>query len=477
MTNVVNITMNNVPSGLDSMYARVEEDAITEGVRNVLYSGVTPVSGNSIQINLGAAGNVGDGVIFSADNYTSGGAAFKAISGYGLIEAGGVPPTGYLIEGDRLKVIAFGDSITEQGDNQRRNLSGNISKTTRSYWANALNNTGQDLYIYDGQGVASDTTLNLLARMDDVLLTDVDLVIIMIGTNDLNQFREPADIALSMADILDQIIATGKKVVIQPTIKRRPDTEFIEEYNVKVDELNSAYRALAAARPNDVVVAADPTTYNQLLIDNPSLVTGDGTHPLDYGAWHIASTLGASLSEKILSTTPVADTNYVTGLVGTGGQNNRGSTGDVPDGWVLEYANPSGDVGGTVNGDGTFTVKTGLDAGADENMSKVLFTTTPLAAGSYIFSIDVSIDDITKLLGEFKVAIRQGYVNENSMFRITPSSESIENSMDFSGGVRIILNRITIAEGEPITVEIEGNSKTTEQVTYTLGNPELRKVG
>lgn len=88
MSNVVNITMNNVPAGLDSMYARVEEDVLTQGVRNVLYSGVAPVSGNSIQIDIGTAGNVGDGVIVSADNYTSGGAAFKSMSGYSLIEAG-----------------------------------------------------------------------------------------------------------------------------------------------------------------------------------------------------------------------------------------------------------------------------------------------------------------------------------------------------------------------------------------------------
>lgn len=90
MTNKVNITMDNVPEGLDSMYVRVEEDALTQGVRNVLYSGVTTVSGNAVQIDIGTAGNVGDGVIVSADNYTSGGAAFKAMRGYGLIEAGDI---------------------------------------------------------------------------------------------------------------------------------------------------------------------------------------------------------------------------------------------------------------------------------------------------------------------------------------------------------------------------------------------------
>ena len=36
MTNKVNFIMNNVPAGLDSMYVRVEESVVTQGVRNVL---------------------------------------------------------------------------------------------------------------------------------------------------------------------------------------------------------------------------------------------------------------------------------------------------------------------------------------------------------------------------------------------------------------------------------------------------------
>ena len=88
MANKVTFTMNNVPAGLDSMYVRVEEDALTAGVRNVLHSGVQAVTGNTIDIDIGENGTVGNGAIISADNYTSGGAAFKSMAGYALIEAG-----------------------------------------------------------------------------------------------------------------------------------------------------------------------------------------------------------------------------------------------------------------------------------------------------------------------------------------------------------------------------------------------------
>ena len=92
MANKVTFTMNNVPVGLDSMYVRVEEDALTAGVRNVLHSGVQAVTGNTIDIDIGENGTVGNGAIVSADNYTSGGAAFKSMTGYALIEAGDISP-------------------------------------------------------------------------------------------------------------------------------------------------------------------------------------------------------------------------------------------------------------------------------------------------------------------------------------------------------------------------------------------------
>lgn len=103
--------MNNVPAGLDSMYVRVEEDVLTQGVRNVLYSGVTPVSGNAIEVNIGENGTVGNGAIISADNYTSGGAAFKYMYGRSLIESdGGVTPIPRTYDA----YVFIGDSITNQ---------------------------------------------------------------------------------------------------------------------------------------------------------------------------------------------------------------------------------------------------------------------------------------------------------------------------------------------------------------------------
>ena len=84
--------MDNVPAGLDSMYVLVEESVITQGARNILYSGVQAVTSPNVEIDIGENGTVGAGVIVTANNFTTGGQSFKSMAGYTTIEAGGVVP-------------------------------------------------------------------------------------------------------------------------------------------------------------------------------------------------------------------------------------------------------------------------------------------------------------------------------------------------------------------------------------------------
>lgn len=384
------------------------------------------------------------------------------------------PPVDYLIQGERLQVVAFGDSITEAGDNKRQGGSGNYSKTTLAWWGNALSISNQDFYVLDGRGVASDNTIKLLARMDDVLLTDADIVMIMIGTNDLIEDRTIEAITADMENILDQIINAGKKVIIQPTLHRRPDTSFEIAYNEKVDLLNASYRTIAAARSENVVVAADPTAYNQALVDNPALVTTDGIHPLAYGAFLIGTTCAPIITEKVLSTTPVNDINYIPEFIGNGGEVRNGATGEAPNLWKLDFANPADGVGGTVNPDGSLTVRTGTSTGGTENDSKVVIG-TDVPAGDYIFSINLTINDITPLGEEFSILLRESDYSRSTQYRITRSLETPADSMSFQNA-KFITGRISSSSGR-LVVEIDGNSLPTEQVEYTLSKPELRKVG
>ncbi len=471
MGNKVRFTLTDVPPNLTAINAVVtnkEQDSL-------LWSGVHATTGGAVELDIGTAGTDGQNVWVYGNNATAGTESTASpFGGYSVIETDVVPPSGLLIEGDRLNVIAFGDSITEAGDSQRRGGTGNYSKTTLSWWGNALSISNQDFYVLDGQGVASDNTIKLLARIDDVLLTSADIVMIMIGTNDLIEDRSVADISADMANILDQIIAAGKKVIIQPTLHRRPDTSFEEAYNVKVDELNASYRSLASARSDDVVVAADPVSYNNMLVTNSALVTTDGIHPLPYGAWLIGKDHAPTITANVLSNTPTIDTNYLPVFTGNGGEVRNGATGEMPDLWKLDYANPADGVGGTVNPDNSVTIRTGSTDAARANESKVVIG-ADVPSGDYIFSIDLTIDDITPLETEFSILVRESDYSGSSQYRITRSLQTPEDSMSFQNA-KFITGRLSANSGR-VVIEIDGNSLVGEQVTYTLANPLLVKVG
>lgn len=81
MANLVKFNMKNVPAALNEMYVRV-----TDTDRNELFSGVTPVNGEGIDLDIGSAGSDGQGVIVQGDNYSTGNEnTFKSFSGYSTI--------------------------------------------------------------------------------------------------------------------------------------------------------------------------------------------------------------------------------------------------------------------------------------------------------------------------------------------------------------------------------------------------------
>lgn len=88
MSNVVRFTMLDTPAGLNTMYVTVHSGTVVGSVRESLFSGEVPVTDNSIEIDLGTSGVVGEGVIVSVDNYTNGNEnLFSAFTGYTTIES------------------------------------------------------------------------------------------------------------------------------------------------------------------------------------------------------------------------------------------------------------------------------------------------------------------------------------------------------------------------------------------------------
>ena len=473
MANKVTFTMNNVPAGLDSMYVRVEEDALTAGVRNVLHSGVQAVTGSAIDINIGENGTVGNGAIISADNYTSGGAAFKSMTGYALIEAGDAPPTPtYLLSGERLKVVPFGDSITDNGDSP---ANPSYSKSTQGYWVNAAISSTQEFEFLQGLGITGNTTQDLIDRITEATTSGAQIVMLLIGTNDINQGVTVDDIETNMSSILSSLIGAGKKVLLCPV----PYRQSSDGFNTTIDELNTRYAALAASLPNDVVFSTSSAEFNAKVSDplTELEVTGDGLHPNSYGAWLLGKEVAVTLDNSFESISPVGRTSLVTAFDGTGGGTLfSGATGEVPLDWRLYYANPADGVGGTINPDGSYSIRTGIEAGASEN--RALFRSGNITvdpAKTYFFAVDLSMVDTNKIVS---LSISMGGTTGG------PIQSTFRFNVPMNGGSETVLYEnntiatlpLNFGTATSVTVLVNVTCDPLEQVDFTINNPRLYEV-
>ena len=289
MANKVTFTMNNAPAGLDSMYVRVEEDALTAGVRNVLHSGVQAVTGNTIDIDIGENGTVGNGAIISADNYTSGGAAFKSMTGYALIEASTAPP----VVADYENIVFVGASIIEGSFG--RDLTTPNTIATQEFRSAGIN---VDVYGYGFSGAtASEIASNLLAAMSS--FTDKTLFIVHGGGNDVTSNRpfsgmtQPAIDTVS-ADYQTLVDAAATRsddcmlcnITFRPYSDGRDSTVFNDEsLGSRPFNDNILLPKIAQSLPSSINVDGNCVIdlYNWSRNEYKKLIGADGIHPNDYG--------------------------------------------------------------------------------------------------------------------------------------------------------------------------------------------------
>lgn len=472
MSNVVKFTMNNVPNGLDSMYVRVEEDVLTQGVRNVLYSGVAPVSGNAIEVNIGENGVVGNGAIISADNYTSGGAAFKYMYGRSLIEAGEVPPSEYLLEGELLNIVAIGDSITAQGGGAIFN--GGSVLSTYGYWVQSLQNSSQEFSIADvTAGISGDTTEDLLLRMSDILTSGADIATLLIGTNDLGKNTTPTPvqtIADNVENIIDQLIGAGMKVVLMQVTYRDP----AENLNDEIDNLNLLYKGIADARVNDVVLLDKFTGFDNAIIDpaQTATVSPDMLHPNTYGAYLMSQVLTSTLDSVFLSTSPTYVNLFENQDLSQGGGTLIEATGDCPLGTTLIHADPETGFGGVLNGDGTFTIKTGSVPLPAVNDNNALLRTAQYVVdttGHYKVGFDLFINDFSSF-NEFYMYMQTGSgVVSRVNFNLPAGSVTYTGQTIWTD--EILVNS---AETVRLIISMEGNGMAP--AICTISNPRIVKA-
>lgn len=306
--------------------------------------------------------------------------------------------------GKRLKIIAFGDSITRAGTRLNRAANGSYDENLGGYWVMAKTLSKNNFYFLDGKGVSGDNTINLLARMDDVLLSGADICILLIGTNDIGQGRTPEDTAVSFSNIVSQITSAGIKLIVVPVAHRDSAGALI---NTRIDTLNVLYKDIVKTNTNAYFVESANKIFDNYVDSGSALsVTTDNLHPNGFGSWLIGREVANALDllfDSYYLSSYINSNPYLNGITGT---KNNGATGEVPDGYTGYYCNYKK----ILNKDGSNSVRvtTGLDT--DKNSIFALLGTPIMTGNTYYAQCEITIPNFKGIntLGVFLNILTQG---------------------------------------------------------------------
>lgn len=123
-------------------------------------------------------------------------------------------------------VVMLGDSLTQWGE-----------------WSELI----PDKRV-SNRGIAGDTVQMIHGRLDSVYSMKPKTVVVMMGTNNINRSESVESIATSYATVIDDIIKHRINVVIGLTPKASKAFKYANQFNTKVDSLNTAIAAAAAER-------------------------------------------------------------------------------------------------------------------------------------------------------------------------------------------------------------------------------------
>lgn len=360
-------------------------DLVDEGTVDLASDG----TGN---INMSGKGvSIGDLVFFSVNdrNGTNDATAGNAAYWVTITDDGVAPPP-------VLKLLAIGDSFTDRGSSGTtdgsRPTNQYVGINQSGYWVSgAYLHSTQDYIFRPDMGKSSEGTSGLLSRLDEpyVQNSDADVVILLIGTNDVGA-GDINTTKQNYTDIVNKLRLNDKfKVLIVPVTHRNDGINPTSD-NAFIDELNTHCVSIAATT-DGVEIAAVNTEFNtRMMTDQITYggVSDDGLHANTAGGVLLGETVAAALDTFYPST--IEKFNILpTEFTGTGGVVTAGGTGVVPDnfrGLRSNNTTEDGFTGPIDRGDGKvwWKIRTngGVPSGSNNTTSfeSVLF---PCTAGWY----------------------------------------------------------------------------------------------
>lgn len=142
--------------------------------------------------------------------------------------------------------VAFGDSVTEGvGDEEGGGYPPRLEALLIARGRNA---------DVRNRGVAGETTVDGLARIDSVIAQGGDVMLIMEGTNDLPHNVSPETIAFNLDEMAKRVERAGMDAVIATVIPRSPIAH-VDRENILTQQLAEVIRDLAGTSEREL---ADP---------------------------------------------------------------------------------------------------------------------------------------------------------------------------------------------------------------------------
>ena len=199
----------------------------------------------------------------------------------------------YSIFSKPLNVVAFGDSITEAEANVTwlETMKHMLTSVAGIQSVNITN------YAISGQ-----TSTQQLAKMKTVDLTNNDVCLILIGTNDIQQGYTESATESNIQQMIDLAKNAGLKVVIGTPPMFYTSTLSNSGFDTKNYEKGAIIRSsiLKLSAINDIEIADIMSEFGTINADTYNIVLRDNLHPTEYGFGLIAKCFAKSILYSLI---------------------------------------------------------------------------------------------------------------------------------------------------------------------------------
>lgn len=420
---------------------------------------------------------------------------------------------------DGAKVAIVGDSITQQNhraDNAKvasRNdgiyywATRDIPSLSNGIWYDATATGGATPPLFRGFnfGLSGDALSDIDARTDPIINYNPDLIIFQAGTNTGTNNSSYAQKVASLDSILNKFLANTTAHIILGTVLPRQvsltptGSEISTAERDVLLQFNDYIRSKAGARITiwDGVPDTIDTQYSEgddLYFSPRAGFTDDNVHPIVQGCYWAGISLRALLSQMVTGDFWLKDeTNLISNpsYTGTGGFDQQGITGDVPNNWIARNVLPSGqNVTGTASvSSGVLTLvltSDGLGGGSAPNTEAIEVLPFPLTSETltngtwYRTAIDVSVTGNTdQIIGGIELEFRNQTTGVYGIGLETISTDRATDpfptgDLSFTIYTESIQYNTSDTLSTRLLIEIIENISGT--VTFALSNPRLIAV-